>query len=205
MKRVGLLVLELLGTVFLLLALAGGVVLGCGIVPRERLGSALQALRGQTQAVPKEAPVPSPPPESGILLEARERLDRDQAAFQQVRTQAGAQLQAERTEIERLKAEVERRLQEPASSKGAPAEASAEARIPLAASGKGAKAVAEISAKMQPRAVVQLLQQESEEGVVQVLKRMDPKQAGKVMAEMLSSDAARAQKIESMMRTGQNP
>lgn len=187
----GVLLLVLLGTL--------AVMWGAGVIPRERLPAALAALRATTPAAP--APVPEGPADAGILLEARSRLHEDQEAFRQEKVMTEAQLQAERTELETLKAAAEARLQEFSREQARLAEAATPSGPGTRpAPDKGVKAVAELTARMAPKDAAALLGSESEAGVAQILGKMDPKQAGKVMTELVSSDTDRARRILTLMK-----
>ncbi len=210
MKKSLSLVLMSLGGLFLAAVLAGGVLLALGKPPRERLTAAVKALKGQVPEPPPAAVVApvetsaSLPQDISLLKDARDRLAEDQERFLQEKGMAHAQLEAERVEVERLKAEVSQRLEEarrPAAS--ASAAGGAPATGPAAAvSAKGVKALAEIVAKMTPKAASQLFLKENEESVAGVLQRMDPKQAAKVLAEMVSADPERAQRVAAILREG---
>ncbi len=185
----------------LLLVLLGALAAawGTGVIPRERLPAALAALRTPATAVP--APVPEGPADSGVLLEARARLHEDQEAFRQEKAMTEAQFQAERAELETLKAAAEARLQEFSREQARLAEAAAPSAAGASpAPDKGVKAVAELTARMAPKDAAALLGNESEAGVAQILRKMDPKQAGKVMTELVASDPERASRILASMK-----
>ena len=185
----------------LLLALLGALAVawGSGAIPRERLPAALAALRTPAAEVPM--PGPEGPADSGILLEARVRLHEDQETFRQEKAMTEAQFQAERAELETLKTAAEARLQEFSREQARLVEAAVPTAGGLSpAPDKGVKAVAEMTARMNPKDAAALLGSESEAGVAQVLRKMDPKQAGKVMTELVASDPERASRILASMK-----
>ena len=195
--------LSVLGILFVVVAAGAGI--GLGTLPAGRLKAAVTALKGAEGAVPPTAPVPTAtsdllPADAGVLTEARARLLEAKEDFRQERAMAEAQLRAERSEIDALKAAVEARVEELARTRS---EAAAPASRPAAAgAGKGAKAVAELTAKMSPKDVVHLLQDESEAEVARILGKMDARQAGKVMSELVAADAERARKVMALMKEG---
>ncbi len=208
MKKALFLVLMSLGGLFLAAALTAGVLLGMGKLPQDRLMQAVTALRG-TQASPAAEVTPAHEdaaqiPDATLLEAARERLANDQESFRQERNMAHAQLEAERAEVERIRDEVGQRVEEArrASAAGSSAPSGPAAAVQVPPSEKGAKALAEIAAKMTPKVASQLFLQESEEAIAGVLKRMDPKQAAKVLSEMVSADPDWARRVAAILREG---
>jgi flagellar motility protein MotE (MotC chaperone) len=187
----GVLLLVLLGTL--------AVAWGAGAIPRERLQAALAALKGTAPAAP--TPVPEGPADASDLLEARASLHKDQEVFRHEKAMTATQFQAERAELETLQAAVEARLQEFSREQTRLAEAATPSGAGITPTpDKGVKAVAELTARMTPKDAAQLLGSESEAGVAQILRKMDPKQAGKVMTELVASDTDRARRILTLMK-----
>ena len=213
MRKALSLALMSLGGLLLASVLAAVALLATGRPSRANLEAAVKALKGQAPASSspageaaegKPAPVAAEKdlPDFALLKAARERLGEDQEQFRQEKAMAHAQLEAERAEVERLRTEVAQRVDAARQPPPAPPGASGVSTMPAAAPAKGVKALAEIAAKMTPKAASQLFLKESEEDVAGVLQRMDPKQAAKILSEMVSADADRAQRVAAILREG---
>lgn len=187
--------LAALGVLFLLAA--SGIGAFAFSLPAGRIEAAVLALKGQTAPAPAP-PVAPEPMDAGLILDARSRLQEAKEELRQEQVMVQAQLKAERGELESLKSAVEAK-EAALKSRAAAAQA---LPAPPAADEKGAKAVAEIAARMPPKDAVKMLADESEAGVAQILRRMDAKMAGKVMAEMVNADPDRAKKVVSLMKEG---
>lgn len=207
--------LAIVGLLAVLAAGAAGIAVKTKRLPPERLDAALAALKGQVpdkNDKPAEIePLPASPP---LLIEARARLAEDREALRQEQALSRAQIEAERSELETLRAAVEARIQAwEAQAPGAGKPTGAEAgSLPgggtsgggaaLAAhDGKGVKAAAEVTARMKPKDAAQLLAGETDAGAARILRRMDPKLAGKVMTELMLADADRARRMFTLMQT----
>ena len=167
--------LSVLGILFLLVAAGAGI--GLATLPAGRLKAAVTALKG---AEPSASPAPGLPVPAPTATSDTSPVD---AALL---TEARAKLLEAKEDFRQ-----ERAMAAAPSSR--PAAALAD---------KGAKSVAELSAKMSPKDVVHLLQDESEAEVARVLGKMDARQAGKVMAELVTADADRARKVIALMKEG---
>lgn len=192
-----------LGVLFLLAL--GGLGVAASKLPKERTAAALAALKGEAPKPPSTTEEASTAPEdAGILLDARARLEADRGAFQQERTLALAQIQAERAELEALQATLQAGLETLTREQAKQAQAGGD--VPGRAAGtvsdKGLKAVAEMAAKMAPKDAAQLLSGQGDAEAARILRRMDPKQAGKVMSAFVETDAGRAGRIVTLMREG---